>query len=177
MASPEQQQQHQQARASGNGNLIIQITGDYNAVNLQGHPYLTLVRAGTRVAHAKASTSDSPLSLLSPYRLDLIPLLARDADLASLEAWLTSAAGPAISVRTIAGGAGAGKTRFAAEALTCFCADPEARLGGFLTSDHLESFVRQAQLRTVAMAQTRAGRAGLRLRFGDPSQNVAPRAG
>ena len=92
-------------RVDGDHNILVQALGD--GINVQvGLPHLSLIPPRNRMPRK----SPSPVDLLNPY-LRSIALVGRDADMQSLWDWLHSA--PPIAVRTLAGRAGAGKTRAA----------------------------------------------------------------
>lgn len=122
---------------SGNSNIVVQIEGDRNQVNLKGLPHLTLTRYLIR------RRVDNEADILSPYSFS-IPMVGRDDELAKLSAWLD---GPRpISVRILTGRAGAGKTRLALELI-------EARLAdgwdsGIATSRELVRFFKQQNLQS-----------------------------
>ncbi len=96
----------QQAVTVGRGNVVIQVEGDGNTI-APDLPHLELTRY-----HVRRQKIRSEYDLLSPYKLS-IPMLAREAAMAELWAWLES--GDAISVRVMTGTAGRGKTRLALE--------------------------------------------------------------
>ena len=104
-ASP---QVSQQAVVNGHHNIIVQSTGD-GAIIIRDLPHLTLIPPANRLPR---SPLRSEVDLLNPYRR-AIPLVGRVRDLASLWDWLHSPR--PISVRTLCGRAGAGKTRAAIE--------------------------------------------------------------
>jgi hypothetical protein len=66
--------QRQHARIDGQNNVIVQIEGDNNAVNLKGLAQLTLTRYLTR------RRIESDIDILSPYSRS-IPLIGRDLSL------------------------------------------------------------------------------------------------
>ena len=94
------------ATIHGSHNLTVQIAGDGNSV-VVGQPHLTLIPPGSR---ARAIRTE--IDLLNPYCRSL-DLVGREADLQSLWDWLHST--KPVSVRTLKGRAGAGKTRLAIE--------------------------------------------------------------
>src|SRR4026207_1518621 len=98
--------ERQQANAQGSDITIVQIEGDHNVVNVAGKPHLTL----TRFVSRRQIRQD--LDRLSPYTRST-PLLGREAELASLHAFLHQPRG--LSVRVLTGGGGSGKTRLALE--------------------------------------------------------------
>ncbi len=117
---------------SGNNNIIVQIEGASNQVNIRGLPHLTLTRYLTR------RQVETEADVLSPYSFS-IPMVGRDDVLGELGEWLDGA--KPISVRVLTGRAGAGKTRLALELI-------EARLldgwdAGIVTSRELERFFKQ----------------------------------
>ncbi|MDH3662311.1 MAG: tetratricopeptide repeat protein [Alphaproteobacteria bacterium] len=126
----------QTAEIDGKGNIIVQIEGDQNQVNVKGLPYLTLTRYLTRRG------GESEAEILTPYSFS-IPMIGRDDEMAKLDAWLD---GPKpISVRVLTGRAGAGKTRLALEMI-------EVRLtsgwdAGIATSRELQRFFAQQNLK------------------------------
>jgi hypothetical protein len=95
----------QRADVDGQGNVIVQILGNDNRVDLV-RPYLRLTRYLTR------RRVDSDADLLSPYTRS-IPLIGREQEMADPRQWLSSA--KPISVRVLTGRAGAGKTRLSLE--------------------------------------------------------------
>ncbi|MEN9374370.1 MAG: hypothetical protein RIR79_1922 [Pseudomonadota bacterium] len=97
--------QQQEARADGNGNIIIQIVGDGNTV-VSGYPDLALTRYATPPA------IESDLERLSPYSRS-IPLVGRATELADLWQFLENP--KPIQARVLIGGGGSGKTRLAIE--------------------------------------------------------------
>lgn len=124
--------QHADAR---DGSIVIQVSGDGNAVTITAAGVsLTLARL-----HARAMAVRKDLDLLNPFTR-AIPLRGRDADLDLLEAWL-DVPGDA-SVRCLVGRAGSGKTRLALE----LCARAEARpeparwRAGFVKLDEMQRF-------------------------------------
>ena len=87
------------------GNTIIQIVGDGNRVEA-GHPHLTL----TRFTALRQIRQD--FDRLSPYTRS-VPLVGREAQLASLQAFLDQA--NTVRARVVTGSGGSGKTRLALE--------------------------------------------------------------
>ena len=127
----------QRAEIEGQNNIVVQIEGDNNAINLKGLAHLTLTRYLTR------RRIDSDVDLLSPYSR-AIPLIGRDRELADLRDWLTS--GKPVSIRVLTGRAGSGKTRLALELCEQMLA--EGWDAGFLESGELERFRAQQNLAT-----------------------------
>jgi hypothetical protein len=118
----------QRADVDGQGNVIVQVLGNDNRVDL-GRAYLRLTRYLTR------RQTDSEIDLLSPYSRS-IPLVGRELELAKLRTWLAS--GKPVSVRVLTGRAGAGKTRLSLE----LCEELFARdwAAGFVESEELGRF-------------------------------------
>ncbi len=131
----------QRAGIDGQNNVIVQIEGDNNAVNLKGLAHLTLTRYLTR-RHV-----DTDIDILSPYTRS-IPLIGRDAELADLRAWLASE--KPISIRVLTGRAGSGKTRLALELCEQMLAEGWA--AGFLESGELERFRAATKPRNLGLA-------------------------
>ena len=127
--------ERQHAGIDGQNNIVVQIEGDNNAVNLKGLAHLTLTRYLTR------RRIDSDVDLLSPYSRS-IPLIGRVGELADLRAWLTSQ--KPISIRVLTGRAGSGKTRLALE--LCEEMLGEGWDAGFLESGELDRFRSQQNL-------------------------------
>jgi hypothetical protein len=75
----------QHSRVDGGGNIIVQIRGDDNRVNVEGLPHLTLTNFRSRRVEARTK-----LDLLDPFRRS-IPHLGREQDLATL--WSCGPAG------------------------------------------------------------------------------------
>ena len=127
----------QKAKVEGSNNIVVQIEGDRNQVNIKGLAHLTLTRYLTR------RSTENDADILTPYSFS-IPMIGREDDLAELSAWLD---GPkSISVRVMTGRAGAGKTRLALELI-------EARLkagwdAGVVTSRELGRFFAQQNLQS-----------------------------
>jgi hypothetical protein len=123
-----------------------QIVGERGiGVQLSGGGNTVIVYAGSAELHLvpkhrrKAERLETELQLL---RVDLraTTLLGRDAELATLRAWLDSPR--LISVRCITGRAGAGKTRLAVE--LCERADGAGWIAGFAHYAQFQEFVKQA---------------------------------
>jgi len=93
----------QRADIDGSGNVIVQILGNDNRIDL-GRAYLRLTR------YLMRRRVDTEADLLSPYARS-IPLVGRQQEMAELRAWLES--GREVAVRVLTGRAGAGKTRLA----------------------------------------------------------------
>jgi hypothetical protein len=125
----------QGAHVQGDRNILVQIQGDNNRVDIQ-RPYLSLVRYGL------LPVRDSIGLLYAQARA--IDLYGRDATLADLTAWAT---GPApLSMRVIVGGGGSGKTRLAMELCDRLAeADWHA---GFVTRNEMTRFASQQNLAT-----------------------------
>ncbi len=126
----------QLANAGGNGNTVVQIVGDGNSV-VTGHPHLTLTRyVARRQVH-------QDLDRLSPYTRSTV-LVGREAELASLQSYLS---GPrAMAARVLVGGGGRGKTRLALE--LCEHAAATGWDAGFVTRTELRRFFEQQNLST-----------------------------
>ena len=117
----------QRADIDGQGNVIVQILGNDNRVDL-GRAYLRLTRYLTR------RRIDSDADLLSPYARS-IPV-GRQQEMTELQTWLGS--GRPIAVRVLTGRAGAGKTRLSLELCEQMLAEGWA--AGFLESEELRRF-------------------------------------
>ncbi len=130
----------QDAKVDGNGNLIVQASGDGISINVN-QPHLTLIPPRNRIPRkAKLTETD----LLNPYRR-AIALVGREADMQSLWDWLH--APRPISVRTITGRAGAGKTRAAIELIERLNAErPGQWWAGFVQGRELRRFSAQQNL-------------------------------
>ena len=96
----------QQVKVDGNQNIIVQVEGDGNHLNI-GRPHLTLIPPRKRAPKVRTE-----IDLLNPYAR-AFDLVGREKDMASLWEWLHSQR--PITVRTVTGRAGAGKTRLAIE--------------------------------------------------------------
>jgi tetratricopeptide (TPR) repeat protein len=96
----------QHALAEGSGNIIVQAEGDGIHINV-GLPHLKLIPPRNRAPKVRTE-----IDLLNPY-CRAFGLVGRETDLQSLWDWLHS--NRPISVRTLTGRAGAGKTRAAIE--------------------------------------------------------------
>ncbi len=125
-----------QSTVSGNYNIIVQANGDGITIDVNRGPHLTL-----NARHRFARAPGKYLDLLNPINR-AIPMVGRDAEMRSLEAWLGS--GGPISVRCLIGGAGSGKTRLALE--LCAQADERGWFAGFVDHDELIRFHSQQNL-------------------------------
>jgi hypothetical protein len=123
----------QTARIDGDQNIAVQANGD--GIHIQiGLPQLTLIPPRNRLPQKPPG----PVDLLNPYRRS-IALVGRDADMQSLWDWLHSTR--PIAVRTLAGRAGAGKTRAAIELIERLDEErPGQWFAGFLTGSELRRF-------------------------------------
>lgn len=124
----------QKARSVGKGNTIVQIVGDGNFVG-PAHPHLRL----TRFVNDRQIRQD--LDRLSPYKRST-PLLGREAELASLHAYLNDPR--PLSARVLIGGGGSGKTRLALE--LCEQVSAKGWNAGFVTCTTLRRFFNQQNL-------------------------------
>ena len=120
--------------ADSHDNIVVQIEGDQNTVQIGPRPKLLLTRfvAQRRIPAGKAV---SELLQLSPYTLSTT-LVGRDAELADLDRFLHST--ESISVRVLTGDGGSGKTRLALH--LCEQMADQGWLTGFATSDALRRF-------------------------------------
>ena len=120
--------------ADSHDNIVVQIEGDQNTVQIGLRPKLLLTRfvAQRRIPAGKAV---SELLQLSPYTLSTT-LVGRDAELADLDRFLHST--ESISVRVLTGDGGSGKTRLALH--LCEQMADQGWLTGFATSDALRRF-------------------------------------
>jgi hypothetical protein len=104
------------ATIAGGRNIVVQAIGSGINVTIDAHvPHLRLTQFEERTARA---SDGSDASLLSAYRIDIVPLLGRDQALDDLRGWLSTgrtASTDRVSVRVVTGGAGRGKTRLALE--------------------------------------------------------------
>jgi len=96
----------QRVQVDGAQNIIVQVEGDGNHLNV-GLPHLTLIPPRKRAPRVRTE-----IDLLNPYAR-AFDLVGREKDMASLWEWLHSQR--SITVRTLIGRAGAGKTRLAIE--------------------------------------------------------------
>ena len=124
----------QEASNVGDGNTIVQIVGDGNIV-AAGRPHLRL----TRYVARRQIRQD--LDRLSPYTRST-PLLGREAELASLHAYLSDPR--PLLARVLVGGGGSGKTRLALE--LCEQASATGWDTGFVTRAELRRFFDQQNL-------------------------------
>src|SRR3954447_24711788 len=113
----------------GSGNIAVQITGDENAVTIACGGIVLFLQA--KHGHKREPRSD--LDLLRP-ETRLLDLLGREAEIASLSAWLDDPR--PVFVRGITGRAGSGKTRLAIE--LCGLAASRSWQAGFLDSGDLQ---------------------------------------
>ena len=140
----------QQQSAHGQGNILVQAAG--NGIDIRIGPEGSRLELARR--HRRALTVRKDLDLLNPFAR-AIPLVGREAELASLRAWLASPA--PVSVRCLTGRAGSGKTRLALELCAWAEEQPEpARWhAGFATaaetpSPHLRGLANPADWRWPA---------------------------
>jgi tetratricopeptide (TPR) repeat protein len=119
---------------SGSHNVIVQIIGDGNSVDLS-RPHLELLAFRGDVPPTR------PLDVLNAFATPLA-LVGREAELADFTAWLNSPA--PVAIRCIIGGAGAGKSRFAIE--LCRRAEAEGWFAGFVSHAELVRFAAQENL-------------------------------
>jgi len=131
------------AAVRGNQNIVVQISGDGNRVDIH-HPHLSLVR------HGQLAVRDGIGLLYAQARA--IPLFGRDEMLQSLENWANSrSASSPISIRVIVGGGGSGKTRLAMD--LCDCLSDAGWHAGFLSAAELTRFRGQQNLATWGWSQ------------------------
>jgi tetratricopeptide (TPR) repeat protein len=129
----------QNARVEGDHNIVVQARGDGIEVQV-GVPHLTLVPPRNRLPRK----SPGPVDLLNPYRRS-IALVGRDTDMQSLWDWLHSQR--PIAVRTLAGRAGAGKTRIAIELIERLNNERAGQwFAGFVTGTELRRFHQKENL-------------------------------
>jgi hypothetical protein len=119
-----------QNQTVGDGSVAIQVAGDNVIVSI-GAASLTLAQRHRLKA---VPTSERELLLTELRGTDLV---GRDADLASLHAWLDEPR-PLPAVRCLTGRAGAGKTRLAIE--LCERAAAADWTAGFTTQAELQRF-------------------------------------
>ena len=124
------------AAVRGNQNIVVQIAGDGNRVDIR-HPHLSLVR------HGHLTVRDGIGLLYAQARA--IPLFGRDETLQSLETWAQSTNSP-ISIRVIVGSGGSGKTRLAMD--LCDRLSDAGWHAGFLSPTELPRFLAQQNLAT-----------------------------
>ncbi|MCL5044260.1 MAG: hypothetical protein M1336_03135, partial [Deltaproteobacteria bacterium] len=110
-------------------NIVVQASGDGITIDIN-RPQLTLV-----ARHRPARRPNKYLDLLNPFNR-AIPMVGRDRELQSLEAWRDGEA--AISARCLIGGAGSGKTRLALE--LCAAAERLGWFAGFVDHGELDRF-------------------------------------
>ena len=131
---------------TGSHNIVVQIVGDGNSVELERQPKLVLTRpfANPRQAEIRKDEEGNEVEadLLRPYKERPIPLIGRDQVVAALWAWLE--ADDPVSVHGIIGGGGRGKTRLAIE--LCKQVEAQGWHAGFLTSDRMEKFRQQSDV-------------------------------
>ena len=131
---------HQRSKVHGSGNIIIQNAGDGVHIEV-GLPHLEIIPPHVRIPVRVEKTETD---LLNPYNRT-IELVGRDADLESLRAWLHSAR--PVSIRTIIGGAGAGKTRIAIELMSALPSRGRAAWhAGFVRFEELRRFTEHGNL-------------------------------
>jgi hypothetical protein len=124
------------AAVRGNQNIVVQIAGDGNHVDIH-HPHLSLLR------HGQFTVRDGIGLLYAQARA--IPLFGRDEMLQSLETWANSrSASLPISIRVIVGGSG--KTRLAMD--LCDRLSDAGWHAGFLSAAELTRFMAQQNLAT-----------------------------
>lgn len=115
----------QAATVGGSGHTVVQIVGEGNAVTLEGAAALRLR------AYREAIFADAPASptrrgepgytttgrretrLLSPYNTQSLPLQGRTSALGALQDWLNASG--FLSIHSLIGSGGRGKTRLAVE--------------------------------------------------------------
>ncbi|MCB1933820.1 MAG: DUF4062 domain-containing protein [Candidatus Accumulibacter sp.] len=124
------------AAVRGNQNIVVQIAGDGNRVDIH-HPHLSLLRYG------HFTVRDDIGLLYAQARA--IPLFGRDETLQSLETWAQSP-NSSISIRVIVGGGGSGKTRLAMD--LCDRLSDAGWHAGFLSAAELPRFLAQQNLVT-----------------------------
>jgi tetratricopeptide (TPR) repeat protein len=129
----------QTATTFGDRNIIVQVSGDNNVVTVHDRAFLTL----TTFSPARSRPPAKDLDLLIPQSC-AIPLIGRDNDQNSLRRWLSS--WRPISVLTLTGPGGSGKTRLALETvLECLAASWDA---GFVTHTELRRFIAAQNIST-----------------------------
>ena len=128
----------QKARAEGSGNIIVQAAGDGIHINVN-LPHLTLIPPGNRAPQVRTE-----IDLLNPYGR-AFGLVGREADMQSLWDWMHSKR--PISVRTLTGRAGAGKTRAAIELVERLNQEkPGEWWAGFVQGREMRRFASQQNL-------------------------------
>jgi tetratricopeptide (TPR) repeat protein len=131
--------QSQSAAIHGSHIINVQIQGDGNTV-IHGLPHLALIPPRNR-----AREIGTEIDLLNAYCRS-IPLIGREADMQSLWDWLHLPGRP-VAVRTIKGGAGAGKTRIAIELIERLDAkEPGKWFAGFVRGREMRRFAAQQSL-------------------------------
>jgi hypothetical protein len=125
----------QRAVVRGNQNILVQILGEDNRVDIS-RPYLSLVRYG------EFPVRDTVGLLYAQARA--IPVFGREETLDSLKVWANSDA--PISIRVIVGRGGSGKTRLAME--LCDRLADAGWEAGFVTARELGRFHGQQNLAT-----------------------------
>jgi tetratricopeptide (TPR) repeat protein len=120
---------------SGSGNVVVQIHGDGNTVDL-GRPHLRLT-----LYEALAARSRSDAARLDAFAR-AVPLVGRHAERAQLDAFLD--ASDTIAARVLTGEAGSGKTRLALE--TCIAARARGWDAGFASAREVQRFLAQQNL-------------------------------
>src|SRR5271169_406122 len=122
------------ANVEGEQNIVLQIRGDHNSVNIEGLPHFTLTNFLSRQKPLKTE-----LDLLDPFRRS-IELLGREHDMGTLWSWLNS--DKPIAVRAVIGRAGSGKTRMAVELIARLQSEKTDKWhAGFATGRELQRFV------------------------------------
>ena len=130
----------QMANVGGVHNVVIQNIGD-NFTYVGGAAALHLTSVGQRL---RATPYTSEIDILDPCRR-AIELVGREQDLGELRAWLHSER--PISVRTVVGRAGAGKTRIALELMLRLESEhPGVWRAGFVSARELRRFMEQENL-------------------------------
>ncbi|MET3133897.1 tetratricopeptide (TPR) repeat protein [Oxalobacteraceae bacterium GrIS 1.11] len=152
---------------TGYGNILVQIDGDSNTVVL-GRPCLTLMHKWQN----RPISQD--LERLSPS-FRSTPLLGRQHEMASLQAFLDELR--RVSVRVLSGAGGSGKTRLALE--LCEQANAGGWHAGFLSQTELPRFFAQQnvsawgwQKPTLIVLDYAAGQAALLRQFLDELANL-----
>ncbi len=127
----------QKAQVGGSSNIIVQAVD--STVVVGDAPHLTLIPPRNRVPKTQTE-----IDLLNPYRR-AFDLVGRERDMAELWSWIESPR--PISVRTITGRAGAGKTRAAIELIERLDRDqPGKWWAGFVQGRELHRFAGQQNL-------------------------------
>jgi hypothetical protein len=123
-----------EAKIEGSHNIIVQAKGDGIKIEM-GLPHLTLIPPANI---APRQPIRSEIDLLNAYRRS-IQIVGRDRDLILLWEWLHSP--NPISIRTITGRAGAGKTRIAIELIDRLNEEMSGKWwAGFAGSGELKRF-------------------------------------